>query len=329
VNNSFNDEDTVYDFGKDCDIVTVEIEHVSVNGLKRLEAEGVCVAPSSAVIELIQDKGLQKNFFKANNIPTSDFLLINEKADLKNNLDFLPAFQKLRREGYDGRGVQKIRKQEDIEKAFEKPSVLEKQVDIAVEFSVLSARSTTGEVIIYEPVEMHFHEGHNILDKLIAPSELSKEVIKKSREIAVQVVELLDYHGIMAIEMFLDKSGEIYVNELAPRPHNSGHQTIEGAYTSQYDQHFRAISGLPLGNPDFIWHTVMINLLGEEGHSGEVVYEGLAEVLKIQGVFVHLYGKKLTRPWRKMGHITVMSENREDAVKKAEMARDMIKVTSK
>ncbi|MBC5993429.1 5-(carboxyamino)imidazole ribonucleotide synthase [Pontibacter cellulosilyticus] len=323
---SFRDFETVYEFGKNCDIITIEIEHVNADALEKLEQEGVKVYPDAQTVRTIQDKGLQKEFYKKHNIPTSDFLILKDKAELEDNLHFLPAFQKLRREGYDGRGVKRLGGVADTLDAFEEPSVLEKLVTFEKEISVIVARNESGEVTAFPVVELSFHPEHNLVDSLFAPANVPYKLQRLAIEIATRVIESFNMVGILAVEMFLTKDGQILVNEVAPRPHNSGHHTIKANYTSQYEQHLRAILNLPLGSTEIQSAAVMLNLLGEPGYDGEARYEGLQEALAVPGVYIHLYGKKYTRPARKMGHITVLGKDVEEAQERAEQVKNVIKV---
>ena len=321
---SLTDFDTVYNFGKGLDLITIEIEKVNVDALAKLEEEGVVVYPQSRIVRLIQDKGLQKQFFKENQIPTSPFRLISKKEDLPDT--GFPYFQKLRKDGYDGRGVLKIKSATDFDSAFEAPSIIEEYIDFDKEIAIIVARNESGEVKTFPCVEMEFNPDVNLVEFLISPAELSPEILKQADILAIKIAEDLKIVGILAVEMFLTKSGEILVNELAPRPHNSGHQSIEGNYTSQYEQHLRAIFNLPLGDTRTIGHAVMINLLGEKGHEGSANYEGIKEVMKLEGVYIHLYGKKITKPFRKMGHVTIIDEDREKAIEKARFVQKTLKV---
>lgn len=323
---SLTDFETVYNFGKGLDLITIEIEKVNADALEKLEDEGVLVYPQSRVIRLIQDKGLQKQFFKENNIPTSPFRLIAQKENLNESGFKFPYFQKLRKDGYDGRGVYKLKSEADFEKAFQAPSIIEEFVDFKKELAVIVARNADGEIQTFPCVEMDFNPDVNLVEFIISPSDLNPELLKQADELAIKIATDLKIVGILAVEMFLTKAGEILVNELAPRPHNSGHQSIEGNYTSQYDQHLRAIFNLPLGDTKCINHAVMINLLGEKGFEGLADYEGIDEVLKLPGVYIHLYGKKVTKPFRKMGHVTIIDENREKAIEKARLVQKIIKV---
>lgn len=323
---ALTDYDTVYQWGKELDLITIEIENVNVKALKALQKEGKKVYPQPEVIELIQDKRTQKQFYADNNIPTAAFVLVENKEDVKKHLDFLPAVNKLGREGYDGRGVQKIKSEKEIGMAFDKPGLLEKFVDFEKEISVIVARNESGETSTFPVVELVFHPVHNLVEYLFAPADISAEVARKAEEIAVKVIEQLDMVGLLAVEMFLTKEGEVLVNEVAPRTHNSGHQTIEANITSQFEQHLRAVLNLPLGATDAKIPSAMVNLLGEANFSGEAKYTGMDAVLAIPGVAIHLYGKKFTKPFRKMGHITIVDPEIESLKKKARQVKDTLKV---
>ena len=317
IQGSLTDYETVYNVGKKADLITIEIEKVNVDALQKLEDEGVLVFPQPRVIRLIQDKGLQKEFFKQNDIPSAPFRLISSLEQLK-ECDFsFPYIQKLRKDGYDGRGVCKIVTSADYEKAFTAPSIVEQWVDFEKEISVIVARNENGAIKAFPCVEMEFNPEANLVEFLISPSTLDFQTQSQAEQLAIKVAEALKITGLLAVEMFLTKSGEILVNEVAPRPHNSGHQSIEGNFTSQFEQHLRAIFNLPLGDTRCMSNAVMINLLGEAGYEGLADYEGLTEILKLDGVYVHLYGKKFTKPFRKMGHVTVIDGDREMAIAKA------------
>jgi len=323
---SFADFETVYQFGKKCDVLTIEIEHVNVDALFKLQAEGVQVYPQPEAIRVIQDKGLQKLFYREKNIPTADFLLVQNRSEVIDNAAFLPAFQKLRKSGYDGRGVVRLASAEDIPKGFEAPSVLEKYVDYEKELAVICARNARGQVACFPAVELSFHPEHNLVDYLFSPAAISPAVEQAAQELAQKVTEAFKLVGLLAVEMFLTRDGKLLVNEVAPRPHNSGHHTYKANYTSQFEQHLRAILDLPLGNTG--WHSaaVMLNLLGEAGFSGEAVYEGADVALAEPGVTLHLYGKKYTRPFRKMGHLTVTAATVNEARAKADHLKNTVKV---
>lgn len=325
----FNDRETVVKFGKDLNVVTVEIEHVSIAGLRDLEKLGVKVFPQPDVLEIVQDKGLQKEFYKKHNIPTAPYLLLENREDLYSHTDYLPAAHKLRKGGYDGRGVYVIKSKEQIQNGFDAPAVLEKFVDFEKELSVIVARNESGEIKAFPAVELDFNPQANLVELLFAPANITPEIAKKAQAIAVKTIEAFGLVGILAVELFLTKTGDILVNEVAPRPHNSGHQTIEANITSQYAQHLRSILNLPLGDTELIRPAAMVNLLGEEGHTGPVLYEGLEEALKISGVYVHLYGKTDTNPFRKMGHVTITASTAAEAREKAMHVKTIIKVKAK
>jgi len=321
-----DDFETVYGFGKDLDMITIEIEKVNVDALAKLETEGVMVYPQSRVIRLIRDKGLQKQFFKQHGIPTAAFQLISARENLRKAHIALPYVQKLRKDGYDGRGVRMVRTEADIEEAFEAPSLIEELVDFEKEIAVIAARNDRGDVETFPLVEMEFNPEANLVEFLISPSTLAPDVQEKAAKIAKEIACSLQIVGLLAVEMFLTKDGRILVNELAPRPHNSGHHTIEGNATSQFAQHLRAIFNLPLGATAARGHAVMVNLLGEPDCEGLAKYEGVEDVLAIEGAYLHLYGKKYTKPFRKMGHVCVVHPDRETAVRNARRVQEILKV---
>lgn len=323
---SLSDYDTVYNFGKNLDMITIEIEKVNVEALEALEEEGVIVYPQSRVIRLIQDKGLQKQFFKQNDIPTSAFQFISNAESLKTANLLIPYVQKLRKDGYDGKGVKMIRTEDDLPHAFTEPSIIEEIVDFEKEIAVIVARNDRGDIKTFPMVEMEFNPQANLVEFLISPSTYSFEIQQQAEELAKKIANDLQIVGLLAVEMFLTKSGEILVNELAPRPHNSGHQTIEGNITSQFAQHLRAIFNLPLGDTSAISNAVMINLLGEDEYEGLAKYEGVEEALAIDGVYIHLYGKKYTKPFRKMGHVCIVNPERELAISNARKVQEILKV---
>ena len=325
---SISDYDSVYNFGKKADIITIEIEKVNIEALEQLEKEGKLVFPQARVIRLIQDKGIQKQFFKENDIPTAPFQLVSNKRELVNPNFPFPYMLKQRKDGYDGKGVMKINNIADIDNAFDSPSLIEELVDFEKEVAIIVARNSNGEMKTFPMVEMEFNAEANLVEFLISPSTYPDDLEHKAEEIAKNVALALNITGILAVEMFITKNGDILVNELAPRPHNSGHQTIEGNFVSQFEQHLRAIYNLPLGDTRSRSNAVMINLLGEKGHEGVAVYEGLEKIMAIEGVYVHLYGKKYTKPFRKMGHVTIVDQNREQAIEKANLVKDTLKVIS-
>jgi len=326
---SLQDFDTVYTFGKDKDLITIEIEKVNVDALKKLQSEGVKVYPQPESIEIIQDKRIQKQFYLEHNIPTAPFILTDNKQEVKNNINFLPAFNKLGKDGYDGKGVKRLKDINDLEKAFEAPSLLEKLVDFEKELSVIVSRNEYGSIKAYPPVELVFHPEYNLVDYLLSPALISDQISQEAMRVAVSVIEKLEMVGILAVEMFLTKEGKILVNEVAPRPHNSGHQTINASVTSQYEQHLRAILGLEAGNTDIQIPSAMINILGADGYTGKAYYEGIEDLLAIEGVNLFLYGKKETKPQRKMGHITLVDKNIDELIKKVKKVKNRMKVISK
>ncbi|MBK0379498.1 5-(carboxyamino)imidazole ribonucleotide synthase [Mucilaginibacter segetis] len=321
-----NDYDTVYNFGKKVDMLTIEIEKVNVDALEQLEKEGVLVYPQSRIIRLIQDKGLQKQFFKENDIPTAEFQIISSPEDLQQSHIPFPYIQKLRRDGYDGKGVYKIADESYLEGAFTEPSLIERWVDFEKEIAVIVARNDEGEIKAFPMVEMEFNPEANLVEFLISPSTLPFEVQQEAEQIAIRIADTIKIVGLLAVEMFLDKSGRILVNELAPRPHNSGHQSIEGNVVSQFEQHLRAIFNQPLGDTTCLSNAVMVNVLGETGYQGPAIYQGIEKILKCEGVYIHLYGKILTKPFRKMGHVTVVDDDREKAIEKARYVQETLKV---
>ncbi|MCP9753353.1 5-(carboxyamino)imidazole ribonucleotide synthase [Ferruginibacter sp. HRS2-29] len=320
--------DDVYNFGKGLDVLTIEIESVNLEALEKLESEGVKVLPKPSALRIIRNKILQKQFYKENEIPTSDFVITNNLSELQGHGDFLPAAHKLALGGYDGKGVQLLKKTEDIPSGFDAPSVLEKLVHIKKEIAVIIAISQDGETAIYPPVDMVFDQRLNLLNYQISPAELPEKVFWKAEAIALKVVKQLKSPGIFAIELFADIDDNVWVNETAPRVHNSGHHTIEANYSSQFDMLWRIMLGYPLGNTDHILPAAIVNLIGEPGHSGPAVYDGLDKVLAMDNVFVHIYGKTQTKPGRKMGHITILSSEKQELLHKANQIKHVIKVIS-
>tara|TARA_B100000780_G_C21104539_1_gene445944 strand:+ start:617 stop:1777 length:1161 start_codon:yes stop_codon:yes gene_type:complete len=324
VQGDLNNVESVYQFGKDLDVVTIEIEHVSVEGLRKLEQSGVKVVPKPDHIAIIQDKGLQKQFFKDNQIPTSDFILIESGGDISSL--GLPIVQKLRTGGYDGRGVQILKTTNDIlERGFVEASVLEKAVDIDKELGVIVARNASGKTSIFPVVESVFDPKVNLVSSLISPANIDVDTAAKAQKLALSVVEAMDFEGLMAVELFLDADGNLLVNEVAPRTHNSGHHTIEANRTSQFDQHLRAVVGIPFGDVSLLHNAAgMMNLLGSADAFGAPVYDGLSEALSMPGVHPHLYGKSEVKPYRKMGHITVTGSDMNFVQEKLLKLRDSL-----
>lgn len=325
---NLNDYDTVVAFGKNKDVVTIEIEHVNVDALEALEASGVMVYPQPHVLRIIQDKGLQKSFYRDNNIPTAPFHLIESKEEIAAHLAAGSYMQKLRKGGYDGKGVTPMRSSKDLDHAFDAPSVLESFVDFKTEISVIVGRNAKGDITAFPTVEMSFSQEANLVEFLFSPGNISPEIEEKAQALAKTVADSIGIVGILAIEMFVTQNDEVLVNEIAPRPHNSGHQSIEANTTSQYAQHLRAIMNLPLGDTSNIMPSVMVNLLGEKDHTGEAVYQNLEEVMSWPGVYIHLYGKKTTKPYRKMGHVTVTHTQLEKAIEIANKVKETLKVVS-
>ena len=328
VQGKLTDYQTVYDFGKGVEVLTIEIENVNTEAMETLAREGVKVFPKPSIVREIQDKRLQKQFFRKHGIPTAEFILIENKQDLVKHKGFLPAVQKLGKEGYDGRGVQKILNENDIAKGFDAPSLIEKLIDFEKEISVIVARNESGEVKTFPVVELVFNPVYNLVEYLFSPANISKEVEQEANQIATLIVEKWDFVGILAVEMFLTKDQKVLVNEVAPRPHNSGHHTIEANFVSQYEQHLRAILNLPLGSTHAIMPAAMVNLLGEEGYSGTAKYENLGKVLTLEGAYIHLYGKAITKPFRKMGHVTLLDTTVEGLRAKVDFVRQHLKVVS-
>jgi 5-(carboxyamino)imidazole ribonucleotide synthase len=325
---SITDKQTVLDFGSAFDLITVEIENVSIEALYELEKLGKKVYPQPRVLELIRDKGVQKEFYKTHQIPTADFQLIIDSNGLQAPMEF-PFVQKMRVGGYDGKGVKIIRSQLDWDKRFTAPSVIEAMIPFEKELSVIVARNEAGEVKTFDAVECEFNSEANLVEFQFSPAAISKEIEAKAQEIAKDVISRLNMVGLLAVEFFLTKAGELLVNEIAPRPHNSGHHTIECCYTSQFAQHLRSILNLPLGNTGLIVPGAMLNILGSPGYEGPAVYEGLEDVLSLSGVYVHLYGKSHTKAFRKMGHVTLLGKDLQEIKAKVEVVKNKVKCVSK
>ncbi|MCS6821050.1 MAG: 5-(carboxyamino)imidazole ribonucleotide synthase [Microscillaceae bacterium] len=321
------DFQAVYNFGKEADVITIEIENVNTQALYELAKDGKKVFPQPHIISLIQDKILQKQFYQQNYIPTAEFRVAKNAREVQENSDFLPFVQKLAREGYDGRGVQIFHEVSQLAHAFDKPSVLEKLVPIDKEIAVIVCRNEQKEISIFPLVEMVFNPQYNLVDYIFSPAQVSPHIEQQAVEIARRIAQAFDLVGILAIEMFVDKQGNILVNEAAPRPHNSGHHTIEGCFTSQFEQHLRTILGLPFGSTALRSPWIgMLNLIGEIGYVGKPIYQNMEKILALQGAFVHLYGKKVTQPSRKMGHITFLAHSLEELIQKIRFARSEVKI---
>ena len=328
VKGDIKDFDTVYRFGKMVDALTIEIEAVNVEALEQLEKEGIKMFPKPSAIRTIRNKIIQKQFYQEHQIPSPAFVVTQNKEELSNHHSFLPAVHKIGQGGYDGKGVQVMQTKEDTDKGFDAPSVLEKMVNMDKEIAIIIAINEKGETAVYPPVEMVFDPVLNLLDYQVAPARIPQNVWWKAEAIALKVVQCLKSPGLFAIELFVDKKGEVYVNETAPRVHNSGHHTIEASYCSQYDMLWRVILGYPLGNTANITCSSIVNLLGAPGYSGNAMYEGLEEVLKMDTVFVHLYGKAQTKPGRKMGHVTILGKEVADLTYKAHKIKSSLQVKS-
>ncbi|XMO85178.1 5-(carboxyamino)imidazole ribonucleotide synthase [Algibacter sp. AS12] len=326
------DYDAVYNFGKQVDILTIEIENVNVDALETLEKEGVKVYPASKTLRQIQNKAKQKLFYRDQNIPTSDFtrfayLSEIEDAIVNGGLHF-PFVWKAAQFGYDGNGVKVVRKLEELEGLPKGECIAEELIPFKNELAVIVARSASGEIKTYPVVEMEFHPEANQVEYVICPARIPDSVAKKAEDVALKTSKAFNHVGLLAVEMFQTENDDILVNEVAPRPHNSGHQTIEASYTSQFEQHIRAILDLPLGRTDSKVGGVMVNLVGAEGYTGNVVYQNIENIMKLDGVTPHIYGKKETRPFRKMGHVTIVNEDLNEARRVAELVKKSIKVIS-
>ena len=328
VKGDIKDYDAVLAFGRNVDKLTIEIESVNVDALEQLEKEGKLVVPSSAVLRIIKNKINQKQFYKQHEIPSPDFVVTQNLEELMHHKVFLPAVHKIGEGGYDGRGVQVINKEIELDKGFDAPSVLEKKVDIAKEIAIIIAVNGKGQTAIYPPVDMMVDPYKNQLDYQVCPAELPEKLLWRIEAIAVRLVQAFKSPGLFAVEMLIDRSGEVWVNETAPRVHNSGHHTIEAHYCSQYDMLWRILLDFPLGNPDAILPSSLVNLVGAEGFSGPVHYEGLEEVLKMENAFVHLYGKTATKPGRKMGHVTILAKERQELSFRAHKVKGLMVVKS-
>ena len=323
--NISNFED-VYNFGKGLDALTIEIEAVNVEALEKLENEGVRIYPKPAALKIIKNKILQKQFYKDHEIPSSEFIVTQNKTDLNQHSGFLPAAHKLAEGGYDGRGVELLKTKDDLERGFDEPAVLEKLVILKKEIAVIIAVNDKGENAVYPAVDMVFDNRLNLLEYQISPADIADKILWKVEAIALKVVKDLKSAGIFAVELFVDIDDNVFVNETAPRVHNSGHHTIEANYSSQFDMLWRVILGYPLGSTAHILPAAIVNLLGETGHTGVAFYEGLKEILELENVFVHIYGKKETRPGRKMGHITILSKEKQELIHQANRIKQTVKV---
>lgn len=322
------DFEAVYQFGKGLDAVTIEIENVNVEALEKLAAEGVKIYPDPQVLKTITNKIYQKEYYRKFEIPSPDFKVAESIDDVREQEAFLPFVQKTAIGGYDGRGVQVLQHADDLASAWEGESVLEKMIDIAKEIAVMVAINDKGETALYPPVEMLFNPALNLLDYQLCPAQLSTQTLYKAEAIALTTARNFKSPGLFAIEMFVDKNENVLVNETAPRVHNSGHHTIEAHYCSQFDMLWRIILGYPLGNTEPILPSIMVNIIGAEGYNGPVKYEGLEEVLKIENAFVHLYGKQQTKPGRKMGHVTILSNEKQELLHQSNKVKRLLTAKS-
>ena len=329
---SFKNYNDVLEFGRNVDLLTFEIEHINIEALKVLEKDGIKTYPQPEALEIIQDKGLQKQFYDKYNIPTSNFHLFKNKKEvlnaIQNNIIHYPFIQKSRKDGYDGKGVIFIKDDHSLDNLFDVPSMVEEFIEIEKEIAVIVSRNENGQTDTFPTVEMEFSSEANLVEQLICPSEIPTDLDQKSKELAISIIENLNMVGNLAVEFFISKNGQLLVNEVAPRPHNSGHQTIEANITSQFEQHLRAILNYPLGSTKLLSPSVMLNILGEPNHTGKVFYKNFESCLSKEGVYMHIYGKKITKPFRKMGHVTIVDETMEKAKEKAKFVKETLKVIS-
>ena len=327
------DFDTVYNFGKKVDLLTIEIENINIDALDKLQAEGLTIYPKPSILRIIQNKARQKLFYKDHQIPTADFshyaFLEELKHSYENNIIEFPFVWKSAQFGYDGTGVKIVRTYDDLQELPEGECIAEKLIPFKNELAVIVARNSNGSVRTYPVVEMEFHPEANQVEYVICPARIDSKVAEKAREIALKVASTFDFVGLLAVEMFQTNDDKLLVNEVAPRTHNSGHYSIEASYTNQFEQHVRSILNLPLGNTESKVAGIMVNLVGEEGYTGDVVYENMTEILKIDGVTPHIYGKKTTKPFRKMGHVTIVNKDINEARKIAQQVKETIRVISK
>jgi len=322
------DYQTVVDFGQGLDLLTIEIENVNIEALKTLKNQGVKVFPEPEALEIIRNKSKQKDFYLEKGIPTAAHQNFSSKdALLETQLSF-PCVWKSAEFGYDGKGVSVLHSTEDLKALPGTPCLIEEKVSFKKELAVIVARNERGEMTTYPVVGMDFHPTANQVEYVVCPAVIDPKIADEARQIAVKVAENLQITGLLAVELFLDQNDRILVNEVAPRPHNSGHYSIEASYTNQFEQHLRAILGLPLGNTDSKAIGIMVNLVGAEGYEGPVLYENIEQVMKLEGVTVHIYGKSQTRPFRKMGHVTVVDQARESAYEKAKKVKETLIVKS-
>jgi 5-(carboxyamino)imidazole ribonucleotide synthase len=326
VQGSLLEWQTVYDFGKDLDVVTIEIETVNTDALEALQDHGVQVYPQPYVVRTIQDKRTQKQFFRDHNLPTSPYINVNDLADARAKATNFPIVHKTAKGGYDGRGVNIVRTKEELAQSFDSPGLLEELVDIEMEVAVIVTRNSKGQKSVFPAVEMVFHPEHNLLDYLVTPAMITEDQRQQIKMLAEKTADYLGIIGVLAIEFFISKDGTILINEMAPRTHNSGHHTIEANFTSQFQQHMRVLLDLQPGKAEQIFSAGILNLIGEPDNEGPVQYYGIEELYGINGVYPHIYGKRTTKPARKMGHITVVGDSRHEVIEKIERIKGMVKV---
>lgn len=330
VHGSFRDYETVISFAKGLDMITIEIEGVNIEAIEEIESWGVPVLPQPACLRIIRDKGLQKQFYADHRLPTAPFRLFENAQEVMAAVTSgdisLPFVQKTRLSGYDGQGVLIMKDTSDLEKLFDAPSLVEDFVAEALEIAVIVSRNAAGEMACFPAVEMVFNAEANLVELLLSPARIASELSEEAAAIAIRTAETLNINGLLAVEFFVDQQGNLLINEVAPRPHNSGHHTIESTITSQYEQHLRAIFGYHPGSTQIKMPAVMVNILGSKGYSGPALYKGLNEVLEVEGVKLHIYGKKQTRPYRKMGHATILAATSEKALEKAAFVLKTLRV---
>lgn len=329
VQGDFADYETVLEFGKNLDAIGIEIEHVNTEALRELKKMGKHIVPDPEALAIIQDKGVQKEFYDQHQIPTAPYFILDQWQDIQSKETELPLFQKTRKGGYDGKGVQFLKTQKDFEQLLQAPSVFEKPADLDKEIAVVVVADHLGNIVTYPTVELVFNEEYNLLDYLLIPSTLSEDVSTKAENIATQVVKALSSAGIFAVELFLNKDGSIWVNETACRVHNSGHSTIEAALSSQFDQMLRTLMRLPLGSTQLLTTSAMVNLIGAENEIGDAKIENIEQMLNLPGTYLHWYAKSETRPGRKMGHITILNDDLDELKKNIDFVNKTIKVVAK
>lgn len=325
LGNIRNYED-VMAFGRQVQKLTIEIENVNIDALEQLEKEGVAIIPRPAVLRIIKNKIVQKKFYQQHQLPTPEFFVTQNRNDVLQHKAFLPAVHKLAEGGYDGKGVQVINREIDCSKAFDESAILEKKVELTKEIAIMLAVDAMGEIALYPPVEMIFDHYLNLLDYQVCPAAIEKEVLWKAEAIAIKLVKAFASPGLFAVEMLIDRNKDVWINETAPRVHNSGHHTIEAHYSSQYDMLWRILLGYPLGNPDAITASSLVNLVGGANSNGPAKFKGLEEVLKMENTFVHLYGKAEAKPGRKMGHVTILAPDRQELIYRAQKVKQCFSV---